>query len=317
MRSLVLVIVIFLLLLPAAFAVAQESQDLEKAPSDVAQGQVAEPKPKINNLPFNMYGLSGLMVTTATRTLRPGSFEVGLAGSWEQSTRPVYYDREVDFLAAVGIPGGLEFGLKAPYVMTDLKYALVRNFYTNKVTPTYLQSAASGLGSIEGMLKWGFVQQHQFLPAFAVGVGFIAPGSDYQQGISQVKVYGAKITFAMGLELNDLAFTDYAFAILADGTLVLRDVDVDRHAYEEKHGLVHGGLIFPLHPRNFLELLIEYEGQLLAGTTNDKDINSIVATLRFVTNHFNVTAGARYNFKQDPAFDNSITYIANFSYTYF
>jgi hypothetical protein len=302
---------------------AQEQEEFEQVPPDVVQGQTAAPKPKINNLPFNMYGLSGLMVTTATRTLDPGSFEVGLGGIYEDSPNPKaqYYRGAGQLMMTVGMPSHFEFGLKVPYVFTDLdvtwrasrarRYEMIR-FYD--------RDPVSGLGSIEGMFKWGFVQQKNFLPAFALGFGGVAPGSTYIEGgggTGDVKTYGVKILLAMGLELNDLPFTDYAFAILADGVLYLRDVLIEDRDYEEKSGLVHAGMIFPLHPRNFLELMLEYEGELMRGTTNEQDINSVLLSLRFVHHHFNVSAGAKYSFKADPDFDDAFSYLGTFSYKYF
>jgi hypothetical protein len=313
------VLVVFFLFLAVALAAAQDNNEFEKMPTDVQQGQIAAPKPKVNNLPFNVYGLSGLMVTTATRTLVPGSFEVGLAGEYLNASRPHYYDGLYSFLFGVGIPGGLEFGLRVPYEMTNLLITPHRSRYFNEPYDTYSKSAAAGLASVEGMFKWGFVQQHNFLPAFSLGVGGIAPTNNYSQFLddNDVHTYGLKVQLAMGLELNDLGFTDYAFAILADGTLVLRDIGVDNHKYEEKHGLVHGGMIFPLHPRNFLELLLEYEGDLMRGTANDQNIENVIASLRFVHYHFNVTAGVKFSFWQNPDFADQLTYMATFSYTYF
>jgi len=290
--------------------------EFDEVPADVTQGEVAAPKPKINNLPFNIYGLSGLMLTTSTRTLRPGSFEAGLGGSWEQSSTPDYYRREAAFLGGVGIPGGLEFGFRVPYVMTNLR---MESRFTNLgvYERSYFQEDNAGVGSVEGMFKWGFVQQHNFLPAFALGLGGVAPTGDYDAGTSDVKYFGAKVMLALGLELNDLAFTDYAFAIMGDGVFYLRDPLIEDQEYEEKSGLVHGGMIFPLHPRNFLELMLEYEGELMRGTTNEQDRNSVAGSLRFVTHHFGVTLGGMYNLKEDPDFDNTVKAVGTFSYTYF
>ena len=288
----------------------------EGLPDDVITPETPPAKPKINNLPFNLSGLSGMMVTTSTRTLRPGSFEVGLGGLWENSYKPRYYRREATFLGTVGIPAGFEFGLRVPYVMTDLY--VVRSFNVfGALEREYKQDAIAGIGTVEGMFKWGFVEQHLFLPAFAMGLGFMAPTGDYTREIGEVKYYGFKVLLAMGLEINDLPFTDYAFAIMADGVLVLRDVGIEDRDYEEKHGIVHGGFVFPLLSRNFLQLLTEYEGVLMMGTTNKTDTHAMIGSLRFVTAHFNVTAGAKYTFKADPDFGEALGYVATFSYTYF
>jgi hypothetical protein len=307
--------VFLLLLCCCAWSAGAWAQEFESVPDDVMQGDIAVPKPKINNLPFNIYGLSGLMVTTATRTVRPGSFEVGLGGSWMDSPAPAYYRREAMFLGAVGIPGGLEFGFRVPYVMSDLQITKRLN-NLGVLERQYSRQAESSIGSVEGMFKWGFIQQKNFLPAFAMGIGAVAPGGSYDNNVSEVKYFGAKVLLSMGLELNDLAFTDYAFAILADGIFYFRDPGVDGRNYEEKSGLVHAGMIFPIHPRNFLELLLEYEGELMRGTTNEEDTNAALASLRFVTNHFNVTLGAKYMFIEDPDYDDTLSFLGTFSYTY-
>lgn len=321
MKPWIPVILVYCLIVAIPALVYAQDEDEEgpppaPAPEGVITPDSPEPKPKVNNLPSNMYGLSGLLLTTSTRTLKPGQFEAGIGGSMEESSTPEYYRREVVFLGTVGIPAGFEFGLRVPYVMTNLLIeprfndlgVLVRGYGTDEY---------ASVGSIEGMFKWGFVQQQNFLPAFALGLGAIAPGGDYNRRASEVKYYGLKLMLAMGLEINDLPFTDYAFAIMADGVLVGRDMGIDNQEYEEKHGLVHAGMIFPLLPRNFLELIVEYEGVLMRGTTNEEDTNAVLGSLRFVTNHFNVTAGAQYTFKEDEDFDDTLRYLANFSYTYF
>lgn len=319
-KWLMLLIILTITVVGPLTAAAQDEPEAEDETAPVPEGTLTEeepaPKPKVNNLPFNIYGLSGLMVTTATRTLRPGSFEVGVGGIWEESSTPEYFRREVAFLGTVGIPGGLEFGLRVPYVMTDL---LITPRYNSLgvLVRTYENDEIADIGAVEGMLKWGFVQQRNFLPAFALGLGGVAPTGDYNRLTGEVKYYGLKVLLAMGLEINDLPFTDYAFAVLADGVLYLRDAGIDDQEYEEKSGLVHAGMIFPLHPRNFLELMLEYEGVLMRGTTNDEDSNGILASLRFVTDHFNFTAGAQYTFKEDKDFDDTLRYLATFSYTYF
>ncbi len=310
-------IILFALVICVISALPVIAQDeFEEVPEDVLQAQIAAPKPKVNNLPFNIYGLSGLMLTSSTRTLRPGSFEVGIGGTMEESSKPEYYRRVGMFLGAVGIPGGLEFGFRVPYVMTNL--AIEESFTPlGQLRRTFSTEDTTGIGSVEGMFKWGFVQQHNFLPAFAIGLGGIAPSGDYDEGLGDVKYYGAKVMLALSVELNDLAFTDYAFALMGDGTFVIRDAGMDDRDYEEKSGLMHAGMIFPLHPRNFLELIIEYEGELQRGTTNEEDSNALAPSLRFVTDHFSLTAGAKYTLKEDPAYDETWTWMTTFSYTYF
>ncbi len=315
MRYLVTILLLLSVALCAPLAVFAQEEPEPAEQEDLTEKK-PEPKPKINNLPFNIFGLSGLMVTSSTRTLKPGEFEVGLGGMMEESSEPSYYRREVSFLGTVGIPGGLEFGLRVPYVMTDL---LVTARYNNLgvLVRDYETDEVSDIGTVEGMFKWGMIKQYNFLPAFALGVGGMLPTGDYDRGTGDVKNYGLKVMLAMGLEINDLSFTDYAFAIMADGVFVLRDPWIDDQEYEEKSGMVHAGMIFPLHPRNFLELMTEYEGVLMRGTTNDEDTNSVIGSLRFVTNHFNVSAGASYNFKEDKDYDDTLRYLATFSYTYF
>ncbi|MCZ7583299.1 MAG: hypothetical protein M5R36_08165 [Deltaproteobacteria bacterium] len=303
------------LLIVAVLAVPAMAQD-----EDAAEGEEAPPKdvqadkPRVSNLPINFKGMSGLILTTSTKALAPGTVELGPAWRSEQSDDPDYTRTTWAGNAAVGIPGGLEFGLHVPYVETDLYYTERVNEFGQKVRD-FRKKNQSDLGSIEGMLKWAFAQQELFLPSFAAGVGFIAPTGDYTQHISQVKSYGLRALLMMGIEINDLFFTDYAFAIMGDGGIVVQDLGVgnDRE-YEEKHGEVHFGMIFPLHPTNYVELITEYEGLLMRGTTNEEDENSFLGGLRLTTQHINLTFGAMFTMVEARDMDDRLTYIANFSY---
>ena len=119
----------------------------------------------------------------------------------------------------------------------------------------------------------------------------------------------------MGVELNDLFFTDYCPALMADGALVIQDVGVGQdREYEEKHGEIHFGIVMPLAPRNYVTLIGEYEGILMKGITNEEDENSFLGALRFTTQHIHLSAGAQYTFIEARDMDERITYIFALSY---
>lgn len=286
-----------------------EDEDGETPPAP----EVQDDKSKINNLPQNFKGMSGLVYTTATRPLDPGTVEVGT--TWTQSTSPEpEFTRTTYALnAGVGIPGNFEFGLHVPYVESDLAVGERENEFGARER-TFDKENHDGMGSVEGMFKWGYVQPSLFLPIFAVGVGGIAPGDNYDHMVSDVKAWGMRGLVAVGVEINDLFFTDYAFAIMADGQIVIRDLGVSGRDYEEKSGEVHLGMVFPLHPRNYVTLITEYEGILMRGTTNEEDQNGLLAALRFTTQHINVTAGAEYVAVEVEDMDDQTRFFAQLSY---
>jgi len=305
---------ILALCLVLILAVSARAQEEDAEPVEQVTTDVQEDKPKINNLPQNFKGFTGLLLTTATRTLAPGTVEIGGAYKKEEGTDPDYTRTTRAFNVGVGVPGHVEFALHVPYVETNL-------FFTERIDEFGLRvrdferKKSSDFGSIEVAVKWAFAQQSLFLPALAGGLGFIAPTGDYTQRISQVKAYGIKPFVAMGVELNDLFFTDYSPALLADGALVIRDVGVGQdREYEEKHGEVHFGIVMPLCPRNYVTLIGEYEGILMKGTTNEEDENSFLGALRLTTQHIHMSAGAQYTLIEARDMDERITYIISLSY---
>jgi len=274
---------------------------------------VKEDKPKVNNLPQNFKGLTGLFFTTSTRVQNPGTTELGMAYLMELSATPEYKRTTYAFNGTIGIPGNLEFALHVPYVESNLNYG-TRLDYLGQEVREFSRGDHKGMGSVEGLFKWAAYQQSLFLPAFALGLGFIAPGDEYEQNISQVKYFGARIMGAIGIEINDLFFTDYAFAFMMDGSLILQDVGTADRDYEEKHGETHIGMIFPILPRNYGMFIFEYEGILMRGTTNKDDENSVLAGLRFTTHHINLTGGAQTVLVESQDMEDRTRYFVNFSY---
>ncbi len=297
---------------------AQDTPDDEDAQSaDPENGDkvldVQEEKPKVNNLPQNFKGSTGLILTTSTRVQGPGTTELGVAYAMELSATPEYKRTTTAFNGTIGIPGNLEFALHAPYVESNLTYGTRIDFLGQEVRE-FSRGNHEGMGSVEGLLKWAVYQQSLFLPALAFGVGFIAPGDEYEQNISQVKHFGARFMGALGIEINDLFFTDYAFAFMMDGSLVIQDYGVDDREYEEKHGETHIGMIFPVLPRNYGMFIFEYEGILLRGTTNNDDENSVMVGARLTTHHINLTGGAQTVLIESNDMEDRTRYFVNFSY---
>lgn len=325
-RSAIAVFAIIAVAAPAILTIAapawaqDEDEDEDAAPASTtvepaapSGPQVQDAAPKVNNLPQNFKGMSGLFFTTSSRTLDPGTVEVGTAYLQQTNPDPDYTRTEYVFNAGVGIPGNFEFGLHIPYVESNLTIGERIDEFGRRER-TFGQQNHAGMGSVEGMFKWGYAHPSLFLPPLALGLGGIAPGIAYDDGVSEVKSWGARVLIATGVEINDLFFTEYAFAIMADGQLVLRDLGVSGRDYEEKSGEVHLGMVFPLHPRNFVTLIVEYDGVLMRGTTNEEDRNGIVGALRFTTHHINVTAGAEQVYLEARDMDDETRFFANLSY---
>ncbi len=283
-----------------------EERQVEVAPEEAD-------KPRVNNLPQNFKGMTGLMFTTATRTQKPGTVELGVGYLAEMSQTPDFTRTTYAFNGTVGIPGHLEFGLHVPYVESNLTYGFTEDVF-GQVVRQFSRGSQKGMGSTEGMLKIAVDQPSLFLPSLALGVGFIAPGDKHSQEISQVKQWGARALAAVGIEINDLFFTDYTFAVMADAAVVLQDLGVSGRDYEEKHGEFHVGLIFPVLPRNYGVLIGEYEGLLMRGTTNQDDENSFFGGARLTTNHIALTFGAQQVLVEVRDMEDRIRYVANFSY---
>ncbi|MCB9476433.1 MAG: hypothetical protein H6683_01885 [Deltaproteobacteria bacterium] len=276
--------------------------------------------PAVSNLPLNFFGRSGLVYTTSTHVNPAWSVEVGGFYQSESSNDPDFTRSVAAFNANIAFPANLELSLHVPYVQSDLAVDLQQtDFGTDE--RVFAQSSDSGMGSVETMLKLSVANQQLFLPSLAIGVGYIGATGDYDElnpdyGLGTVDSFGFKAMLAMGLEINDLFFTRYAFAILADGTAVFRDLGVDDRDKEEKHAEVHLGMIFPLHPRNFVTLIAEYEGILLGGSTNEEDRNGILGGLRINTQHLGLTGGVEKIFVEDSDFEDRTRFFLSLSYRY-
>ena len=286
---------------------AQQSDPAPADGSDVAKERKTEVyeerKPAKSNLPLNFYGRNGLIFTSSTHVLEYKDVELGLGYTYESSKDPKYTKQVGAYNMAVGLPNHFMLYAHVPYIFTDLEYGEKYNALKLRVRDFSVKEK-NGFGTVEGGFQWAFFMQDRFLPGMAAGLSFMAPTGDYTQHLSDVKYYGFKANLAMSMEIFDLFFTDYAFAILADGSLVFRDVGIEGREYEEKHGLIHAGMIFPLHPRNFINLILEYDGILMKGTTNEEDLNGLVMGLRFITNRIGVTAGAEYIFNEPEDLEN-------------
>lgn len=316
MRKLLVGWLVIALLLAAPVVFAQEETEPDNADAkDQEKSETKERKPAKSNLPLNFYGRSGLLLTTATHVLEFKDVEPALAYMYESSSDPQYTKQVYAVNLAVGLPAHFMLYAHAPIIMTDLHWGERYNAINVKVR-SFSQESKTGFGSLEGGFQWAFFMQDRFLPGMAAGISFLAPTGDYTQRISEVKHYGFKVNMAMSLEIIDMFFTEYAYAIFADASLVFRDPWVDGREYEEKHGEVHAGMLFPLHPRNFINLILEYDGLLMRGTTNEDDHNGALGGLRFITSRIGVTAGGEYLFKEAEDMESAWRVIASGSYRF-
>jgi hypothetical protein len=315
-RVLVALVWMFVLLVPLS-AVADDVFEYDRGTVTDEQSEEEQTKKAVSNLPLNFYGRGGLLLTSSTRSLDLLDVEPGLAYIYEDSTDPEFTRQTMAFNVAFGIGGNVMLYAHIPYVMTDLHYGEGFNALGLKERQ-FSTEEQSGIGSVEAGVQWAFFMQDRFLPGMAIGATYIAPTGDYTQHLGQVKSYGFKANLAMSLEVIDLFFTEYAFAIFADASAVFRDLglEVDGEKYEEKHGLIHTGLLFPLHPRNFVHFMLEYEGLMLNGRDNTDDENGALAGLRFTTDRIGVTAGAMYVFREAEDMDDSLRYMGTGSFRF-
>ena len=310
--------VVTFILLACVLAVFSASPALAQDDDKAAEPEAApqqESKPAKSNLPLNFYGRNGLFFANSTHVLDSLDVEPGVGYIYQSSAEPEYTSHTIAANVAFGLPKRVALHLHIPVVMTDLEYGERINAI-NVPVRDFSKKSKTDFGSIRGGVTWAFFQQDRFLPGMALDVTFIAPTGDYTQKISDVKYYGFDINFALSLEIIDLFFTDYAFAVFGDASLVLSDMLVEEQEYEEKHGVVHAGMLFPLHPRNFLNLIFEYEGVLMRGTTNDDDLSGFIGGFRFITNRIGVTAGAEYLITEAGDMDDAFRVIANGSYRF-
>ncbi len=318
MRKILIFSLMLMMLLPVYPLFAQEDDPVQEEGNDDEKSKeevYKERKPAKSNLPLNFHGKNGLLFTSSTHVLEFKDVEIGFGYIYESSKDPEYTSHIGAYNMAVGLPAHFMLYAHVPYIFTDLEYGERINALNLKVRDFSIKEKNS-FGSVEGGFQWAFFMQDRFLPGMAAGLSFIAPTGDYTQHMSEVKYFGFKANFAMSLEIIDLFFTDYAFAIMADGSVVFRDLGVEGQEYEEKHGLIHAGMIFPISPRNFLNLILEYDGILMKGTTNEEDLNGFVMGLRFITNRLGITAGAEYMFKEAEDMEDSMRFAGCASYRF-
>ena len=317
MRTLLVLMLLTGLVLFGTEAIGQESDTEGEPPSadQPAAKQVKEKKPAKSNLPLNFYGRSGLLLTSSTHVLEFKDVEPAIGYMYESSSDPQYTTQTYAANLAVGLPRHVMLYAHVPIIMTDLHWGERFNAINVRVRD-FSQKSKTDFGSVEGGFQWAFFMQDRFLPGMAAGLSFLAPTGDYTQHLSEVKTYGFKVNLTMGLEIMDLFFTEYAFAIFADGSAVFRDLYIEDREYEEKYGIVRAGMLFPIAPRNFLNLLLEYDGKLMSGTTNRDDHNGFVVGLRFITNRIGVSAGGEYLLKEAEDMGDAFRIIGTGSYRF-
>ena len=331
-RFLVLLIIVVFMVCPAVSFAQEDDANEETDDSAVTEEKdekdnkdKKERKPAQSNLPLNFSGRHGLIFTSSTHTPDFKDVEPGFGYIYENSSDPKYYKHTIAANLSIGLPKRVMLYFHIPYIVTDLEYGKRRNAL-NQVETSYSNKEKNGLGTIEAGFQWAFFMQDKFLPGMAAGITILTPTGDYTQRLSTVKYYGFKVNLAMSLEIIDLFFTEYAFAILADGSFVFRDLGYrgdtsdarfgEDGYYEEKNGEFHLGMLFPLDPRNFTNIILEYDGKYMMGTTHEEDYNGLIFGFRVITDNLGVTVGGEYLINEIEKLDYSWRAIGSLSYRF-
>lgn len=260
---------------------------------------------RISHLPLTFTGNPGLLYTASTRTVKYLHGAAGIAGVYHFSSGVPEYRQTAGALNLVfGFPKQCDISVHLPYLHQDFKERLS----IRAPGITIPKGVEQGLGDLIAWFRWGILHKINFLPALALGAGYMAPTGDYRNLLGSVKNYGLRFSVAASLEMNHFKFTDYALGLFFEGQLVLRDLFY--RDYEEKSGLINIGILLPVDRRNFFNFLVEYNGVFQQGWLNDLDNHAPLVGLRFVHKYFGLTAGYSYVFWTSSDWDDSQKVIA-------
>ena len=256
----------------------------------------------IVNRPANIYGLTGLMVTTSAYSLAAGKFEAGVSVLSEKSTKLGYNVLQVPVTATYGLTDQLEVGLRT-------KYASVES--------TSPRTTRSGVGSAELALKYRFGTDSD-MPELAVGlVGILPAGSD-TKGLNEARHRGMKVV-AMATSETKLGESSF-LGLYFEGQVVFIDRG-SKTPNSDRYYVYNAGLLLPLSSDNRLQGMLEFNGitKKSGGTTADPlEVNEggVTPALRFVTKKLNVTAGAQIMDKKVAEYKDTVRWICTVGYTF-
>jgi hypothetical protein len=136
-------------------------------------------------------------------------------------------------------------------------------------------------------------------PALAVAGSVITPTGSESKGLSMVHSYGFTFKGIGSANVNLLPLNNYVFGLVAEAGLFFRDLGKPQ---EEKHGFYGAGFLLPI---NFLQLLLEVNGTVKDQSTPSKSMVIFSPSLRFVNEHFSLSAGYKYTAKEGAGYNNT------------
>jgi len=244
------------------------------------------------NRPVNIYGLSGLLFTTAPYTLPLNTVEAGVSIISENSEVPNYRISEYTVSFAMGVPGNAEFACRSSY-------------YELREDPVTASAVQRKTGDLEVSYKWNFLapSESSFRPALSVQVAGMIPTQDSSdRNFNTVSQWGMRLGLSAGTEI---AWGDHVVAIYADAEVNGKDP-----ASQQKRDFfefANAGILLPISKYQNLQMLAEYS--LVYGKNrtlyDSGDYSGITYGIRLVNERFNLTIGTQFLHKQNVSFDNS------------
>lgn len=256
------------------------------------------------NRPPNIQGLTGLMIMNTAFTQKTGHMAFGISALGENSDTPDYSIVQGVATLTMGITDNLEFGAKGKFIATDLGSSLTRE---------------QGFGDTEVALKWRIRNQSEegTIPAIALGIGGIIPTGDSAKGFEEVRKQGLK--FMVIASAENRVLDDSFVGIHFEGQAVLVDqIAGNAPPTQEMYGVVNAGLHFPFNENNHLQFMIEYNQVTKKDipTLREGNYQAVSAGLRYVTKHFNITAGGQFLNKEQAGVDDTVRLVGTMSLNY-
>jgi hypothetical protein len=253
----------------------------------------ASPSPaeelELINRPVNMFGLTGLVFTTAPFTLPKRAIEIAAATLSENSTVPDFTVSELPVLSiSAGIAQNTELALRSSQFHMTLNQGETRK----------------GMGDTELSYKWNFLPQIESSPrpAVALIVTGIAPTGDRNLNLGMAAHWGAKFGLSVGSEIT---WGDHVLLACADGQIVVHDSTDER--FRDTYGMLNVGLLYPISKYRNLQVIAEYN--MVNGIDKISavggDYTALTFGLRMVSERFNLTIGSQFLRKRVEGFENA------------
>jgi len=241
------------------------------------------------HMPASLLGPSGLIFTQSTDTLAPGRLELGIGINHQHSSIPNYVINEVSPTLTLGLPKKLEFSAHLPYLF---------DFGTRG-------SHEDAREDLDASLKWRFLDQNgeRNLPSLGLSLTYFFPfASDNNPAgvhFGLINHWGFRALLLSSAEIDLLQpVASYVVGVYLDGGTFVRDIGT---TFGEKHGIVDAGVILPLTGSRQLQLILEGNFTFRDKVQFEGNYDGLTGALRFVTPHFNISAGVQHRFMLDAA----------------